>query len=50
MKFGLLNVAEVIPSGYQLYDAAMVERIERIREWQEKRLTLEEIREKWVSS
>ena len=43
-KAGLLEVAEVTPSGYQLYGQDMVERVERIRALQKKRYTLEEIK------
>lgn len=43
-KAGLLEVAEVTPSGYQLYGQDMVERVERIRLLQGKRYTLEEIK------
>lgn len=43
-KQGLLDVAEITESGYQLYSAAMVARVKRIMELQEKRRTLAEIR------
>lgn len=41
---GLLSVAEVRPSGYQMYAPTMVERCKRIRTLQEQRLTLAEIK------
>lgn len=43
-KEGLLEVAEVTESGYQLYAADMIERIEKINALKEKRYSLEEIR------
>ena len=43
-KAGLLEVAEVTPSGYQLYGLEMVQRAGRIRSLQEQRYTLEEIK------
>lgn len=43
-KLGLLEVAEVAESGYQLYAPEMIERIERIRALQEQRYTLDEIK------
>ena len=45
-KEGLLNIAETTESGYQLYGAEMVERIELIRKLQGDRLTLNEIAER----
>lgn len=44
-KEGLLDVAETTASGYQLYAAAMVERIKKIGALKAKRYTLQEIRE-----
>lgn len=43
---GLLEVAETTSSGYQLYSPRMVERIKKIKELKEKRLTIKEIKEK----
>lgn len=43
-KEGLLQVAETTPSGYQMYNVDMIERIEQIVALKEKRLTLEEIK------
>ena len=45
-KEGLLQVAEVTEAGYQMYDYAMIERVKRIQDMKEKRLTLNEIKEK----
>ena len=42
-KIGLLEVATTTPSGYQLYRSGMVERCQRIRDFQKQRYTLEEI-------
>ncbi len=44
-KEGLLQVAEVTESGYQMYDTEMVERVKIIEEMKEKRMTLGEIKE-----
>lgn len=43
---GLLNVAEVTQSGYQLYSTDMIERCKHIKKLKEQRYTLEEIRHK----
>jgi len=43
-KLGLLEVAEVTASGYQLYAPTMIGRIERIQSLQEQRYTLTEIK------
>ncbi len=43
-KNGLLEVAEVTKSGYQMYDPNMIDRIKTIKYLKEKRLTLEEIK------
>lgn len=43
---GLLNVAEVTQSGYQLYSIDMIERCKHIKKLKEQRYTLEEIRHK----
>lgn len=43
-KEGVLDVAEITESGYQLYAADMIERIEKIKALKEKRYNLEEIR------
>jgi Fic family protein len=45
-KEGLLDVAEVTPSGYQLFEPSMVDRCARIRKLQDQRLTLAEIRDR----
>ena len=44
-KEGLLQVAEVTESGYQMFGEEMVERVEKIREMKEKRMMLVEIKE-----
>jgi Fic family protein len=44
-KEGLLQVAEVTESGYQMYDEEMVERVEKIQEMKERRMTLTEIKQ-----
>ncbi len=44
-KEGLLQVAEVTESGYQMYSEEMVEIIKKIEEMKERRLTLTEIKE-----
>ena len=46
-KEGLLEVAEVTESGYQLYDADMKTRCEEIKAFKEQRLTLEEIKKRY---
>jgi Fic family protein len=43
-KEGLLQVAEITESGYQMYDEEMVERVKKIEDMKEKRLTLAEIK------
>ncbi len=43
-KEGLLQVAEVRESGYQMYDVKMIERVKNIQESKEQRLTLGEIK------
>lgn len=45
-KEGLLEVAEVTKSGYQLYAADMAQRCKRIQKLKAQRLTLEEIKKK----
>ena len=45
-KEGLLDVAEITQSNYQLYAVEMIKRIELIKELKSKRLTLSEIKEK----
>lgn len=45
-KEGLLEIAEVLESGYQLYDLSMVARAKKIRDLQAERFTLREIKEK----
>lgn len=44
-KEGLLQVAEITESGYQMYSEEMVERVEKIQEMKEKGMTLTEIKE-----
>lgn len=44
-KEGLLQVAEVTESGYQMFSEEMIERVEKIQTMKEKRLTLPEIKE-----
>ena len=46
-KNGLLNVAEITSSGYQLYPLESVRRAEQIVTLKKKRLTLDEIREQF---
>lgn len=45
-KEGLLQVAELTESGYQMYSEEMVDRVKKIHEMKEKRMTLIEIKEK----
>ena len=45
-KEGLLDVAEITQSNYQLYSTEMIKRIELIKELKSKRFTLNEIKEK----
>ena len=47
-KEGLLQVAEITESGYQMYSQEMINRIEKIQKMKEKRMTLEEIKLKIV--
>ena len=42
-KQGLLEVADITPSGYQLYAQDMIQRVYKIRELQEQRYTIQEI-------
>ena len=44
-KEGLLQVAEITESGYQMYSEEMIERIEKIQKMKERRMTLNEIKE-----
>jgi Fic family protein len=44
VKAGLLEVAEITPAGYQLFERTTIDRIRRIRDLQAKRMTLAEIR------
>ena len=44
-KEGLLQIAEVTESGYQMFSEEMVERVKKIQERKEKRRTLSEIKE-----
>ena len=41
---GLLDIAQITESGYQLYESAMVDRCRKIGELKEKRMTLYEIK------
>jgi Fic family protein len=43
-KEGLLEVAEITPSGYQLYSKDMIEQVKKIHVLKEKRYTLQEIK------
>ena len=45
-KEGLLQVAEITESGYQMFSEEMVERAERVREMREDCMTVTEIKEK----
>jgi Fic family protein len=45
-KEGLLEVAEITESGYQMFSEEMIERVEKIQEMKEKGMTLTEIKEK----
>jgi hypothetical protein len=47
-KEGLLQVAEITKSGYQMYSEEMIGRIKKIQEMKEKRMMLEEIKLKIV--
>ena len=49
-KLGLLEVADFTNSGYQLYSEEMLERIKEIKDLQEKRLRLEEIKTEFKKS
>jgi len=44
-KEGLLDVAEVTPSGYQIYSPEMIDRCSRIQKLKKKRMTLAEIKQ-----
>ena len=44
-KEGLLQVAEITESGYQMYGEEMVARVERVRELRERGMNLGEIKE-----
>ncbi len=46
-KEGLLYVAEITDAGYQLYASEMTDRVRKIRTLQEKRFTLQEIKERF---
>jgi Fic family protein len=43
-KEGLLEVADITASGYQLYDSNMIDRIKKIQDLKKKRYTLKEIK------
>ncbi len=44
-KEGLLQVAEVTESGYQMYSEEVIDRVRKIEEMKQKRMTLDEINE-----
>jgi cell filamentation protein, protein adenylyltransferase len=46
-KEGLLEVAEITPTGYQLYVPDMIERIKNIKELKSQRYTIKEIKNKF---
>jgi len=48
LKEGLLRVASVTPSGYQLFDDGAVTRCQRIQELKQSRLTLAEIKQSLI--
>ena len=48
LKEGLISVASVTPSGYQLFDDGAVTRCRRIQELKQSRLTLAEIKQRLV--
>ena len=45
-KEGLLKVSEITESGYQMFSEEMIERIKKIQDMKEKRMTIAEINEK----
>ncbi|MDX2083360.1 MAG: Fic family protein [Rickettsiales bacterium] len=47
-KEGLLQVAEVTESGYQMYSDEMIKRVKKIQEMKERRFSLNEIKENLV--
>lgn len=47
-KEGLLEVAEITESGYQMFSEEMIERVRRIEEMKERKITLTKIKEKIV--
>lgn len=48
-KEGLLEVAEVTPSGYQMYAPEMIERAKKVQKLKKQRLTLKEIRSRLIN-
>jgi cell filamentation protein, protein adenylyltransferase len=46
VKSGLIDIAEITPSGYQLFASDMVKRVEKINLLKAQRLTLKEIKDK----
>jgi Fic family protein len=48
IKEGLLEPAQRTKSGYQMFDISSVERVKRIRKLQEKRLSISEIKKKFL--
>ncbi len=44
-KWGLLEIAEITPGGYQMYSSDMLERIKQIHQLKKQRYTLAEIKE-----
>ena len=45
-KEGLLQVAEIKQSGYQMYSEEMIEKVKEIQKMKQERMTLSEIRQK----
>ena len=45
-KLGLLDIAEITEANYHIYSSEMVDRVKKIKQLQEKRFSLEEIKEK----
>ncbi len=45
-KWGLLEIAEITPGGYQMYSSQMLKRIEEIHQLKKQRYTLKEIQQK----
>lgn len=45
-KEGLLEIADMTPSGYQLFDPSMIKRVEQIKDLKKQRYTISEIKKK----